>query len=126
MTYYKNKKNTIDETQLNLYNIFNLNNTSNFINKTHEYNLVYVEYNNMEISCKIYEDFNNIIYIILIVVPICYLILIVYLICVYCRYRKIYSQYSRLREESQGDNQTSNNEREINKIELGNMSKIEK
>jgi len=126
MSTYKDKKYFIEEKPTNFFDI--INKFGNFSSKNgtkQQYPISYIENNNFEATCVIYEDFDNFVYIIVIVVPICYLILISYLIFVYCRYRRIYSQYSRLRDEKENDNHTSSNDRDINKIELCNMSQLE-
>jgi len=127
MTYHKDKKYYIEERPTNFFDIFDLGNSTNKnVTENNLYQIKYIEYNNLETSCKIYEDFDTIIYIVIIVVPICYLFLIVYLIFVYCRYRRIYSQYSRLRDEKEGENHISYNEKVNNRIELGNISHLDK
>lgn len=122
MSYYKNRKYYLDEKPLTFFDIFKFGNKTNNNETNDNYEVSYIENVNLETTCVIYEDFDNVVYIIIIVVPICYFLLIVYLIFVYCRYRKIYSQYSRLRDEKDTESNNSNNERDQNRIELGNIS----
>ena len=122
--------NYLKEKDKNLYNLL-INSNFNSNNNTNEKinNLIYLESNLYETDCQIYEDFDNTLIIIIILVPIFYVFLVIYLCVVYLRYRKIYTQYSRLKDEkelenSQGPNNNHNNDQnEINnKIELGNIS----
>ncbi len=122
MSYYKNKKYFLDEKPVSFFDFLNFGNKTNANQTKENYEVSYIENNNLETTCLIYEDFDNIVYIIIIVVPICYLVLIIYLIFVYCRYRRIYSQYSQLKDEKETETHNSNNERDHNKIELGNIS----
>ena len=125
MSYYKDRKFYMEEKPITFFDIFKFGNKSNNNETKEGYQITYIEHNNVETTCDIYEDFDNIVYIIIIVVPICYLILIIYLIFVYCRYRKIHSQYSRLKDERETESHNSNNNRDQNKIELGNISQFD-
>lgn len=71
-------------------------------------NLIYVDSSQMIETCRYYDDIKSDTLIIIICVPLIYFITMFILICVYCKYKKITTQYEKLKDEKEGSNNSKN------------------